>query len=93
VIQSSSTILKDVVGEIVWNKKCKQIFFRFATVSEFPRFYVEVAFSVVIVHFYKMETISFDMYRLIYSCSMNERKKENSAICSIFQSSLQSTSF
>jgi hypothetical protein len=54
--------------------------------------YVDVTFTIIIVvNFYKMETICFNMIcQLSYLFAM---KAINFALCSIFQSSLQSTHF
>jgi hypothetical protein len=44
VIQSSSTILKEVIGENIWSRKCKYVsIFRFTTVFEWWCFFVYVA--------------------------------------------------
>jgi hypothetical protein len=56
VIQSCSTILKQTVGEIIWNKACKYNFYRFSTASELRCFHVCVAFIIAIADFHKMET-------------------------------------
>jgi hypothetical protein len=61
VIQSCSTVLKEVVREIIWSKKCKYIFYGFATVSKLLRFYICVAFIIVIIDFYKKETACFNV--------------------------------
>jgi hypothetical protein len=49
-----SVLLKEVVGKIIWSRKCKYILFRFAAVSEFRWFYVDVAFIIVIIDVYEM---------------------------------------
>jgi hypothetical protein len=49
VIKSSSTILKQVVGEIIWSECVKVLFFKFAALAVLRRFYVDVAFIIVIV--------------------------------------------
>jgi hypothetical protein len=50
------TILTGVVGEIIWSRTCKQRFYRFSLVSELRCFYVGVAFIIVIVNFYKVNS-------------------------------------
>jgi hypothetical protein len=49
LIQTYRTIIKEVAGEIIWNRTCKNYFFRSATVSELRRFNFVVAFIIVIV--------------------------------------------
>jgi hypothetical protein len=51
VIQSSGTVLKEVVVTVIRSKKCTQSSFGFATVSDLLRFYVYVASGIVIVDF------------------------------------------
>jgi hypothetical protein len=67
-------------------------FFRFATFSELRHFYVDFSLISVIVDFYKTETIRFNITCHYEFLVCNERKKTY-ALFSIFQSSLQSTSF
>jgi hypothetical protein len=66
-------------------------FFRFGTLSELRSFYFYVSFIAVIVVFYKVKTVCFNMSLPYPVC--NGKKKVASALCTIFQSSLQSTSF
>jgi hypothetical protein len=71
-----------------------KFFFRFAIVSEVRSSYVDVACIIEIADFYKMQTIRLNTRcQLISLFAMKETNKANSALCSIFQSSLQSTSF
>lgn len=48
MIQSSVTILKENVGEITWNRKCKYFFYIYVTVSERQSFYIHVALYCVL---------------------------------------------
>jgi hypothetical protein len=91
VIQGASKIFKGVIGEIVWNKNVNKIT-RFATFSELRRFCIDIAFVIVIVDLQKMETVR-KKSQLIPSFTMKETKRENYALCNIFQSSLLSNFF
>jgi hypothetical protein len=59
VIYSSSTIVEVLVRDIIWCRKFKLRFYRFATVFQLRHFCIGVAFITVIVKFYT-ETIRFD---------------------------------
>jgi hypothetical protein len=69
VIQSFNTTLNEVVREMMCGRKCN-FFLRFATVSELRRFYIDVAFTVVIVDFCKMETVRFNITCHIFPWSL-----------------------
>jgi len=47
------TILSKDVGLVIWSKKCEWSFYRFATISDLQRFYVDLAFIIVTVNFSK----------------------------------------
>jgi hypothetical protein len=55
VIQSISTILKEVVGEMYL------IFYTFANISKLQSFYSDVTFIVVMLNFNTMETSLFNI--------------------------------
>jgi galactitol-specific phosphotransferase system IIB component len=58
VSESSSTILKEVVGEVISKQKCKH-FYRFSIFSELRSYNFGVAFFIAIVNFLQSEYISF----------------------------------
>jgi hypothetical protein len=55
-IQSSSTILKDVIGEIIWSRKCSQRFSRFTLFPNEDILYVDDLRLFVTVDFYRIES-------------------------------------
>jgi hypothetical protein len=56
-ILSFIAIVKDVVEDIMWGRKCKQSCCRFGAISDVQLFYVGVVFIIVILDFYNMETV------------------------------------
>jgi hypothetical protein len=57
----SNTVLKEVIEEIIWSRKCKHFSYRVATLSELRRVWFGVALGLsVIVKFLKSETYSFE---------------------------------
>jgi hypothetical protein len=95
VIQSSTTILKDAVGEIIWSIKCKCIFFpfRFITVSELRRFCFDVILLSLLIFTKWKQLVSTLTTVEFLVCDGRKRNKARFAFCSISQSSLQSTFF
>jgi hypothetical protein len=55
VIQSFSTILGEVVWEMIWSRKGDKLFI-FAIVSKLRRYFAKVSFIFVNVEFYKIVT-------------------------------------
>jgi hypothetical protein len=92
LIKSCSTrLIMEVVGEIIWSRKCKYIFCRFSTVSELRLCCFGFLFITVIVAFYEMESIRFNVTcQPISLFAMNER---NSASRSIFNNKIKYSFF
>jgi hypothetical protein len=92
VIQSSTTILNDAVGEIIWSIKCKCSFFpfRFITVSELRRFCFDVILLSLLI-FTKWKQLVSSLTTVV--CNGRKRNKAHFAFCSISQSSLHCTFF
>jgi len=55
--------IKRVVRRTVWSEKCKQSFYRLATVSDIRGFCFGVALIIVIIDFHKMEMICSNIIR------------------------------
>jgi hypothetical protein len=85
--------LRRLLGNSFGTENVNKVFFKFSTVSELWRFYVDVAFIIVIVSFYKIETFHINITFQLISLFAKKEKEKNSTLCSIFQLSLQSTSF
>jgi hypothetical protein len=49
VNQLSRTILTEVSVEIIWSRKCKLLYFRFANISDLRSFNIDVTFNIVII--------------------------------------------
>jgi hypothetical protein len=81
MIQSYSTIIMEVVGEVIWSENVNEVF---AHSPPFPSyvFFIGVAFIIVTVDFYKVETIRFNI--ICQLSSLFAIKERNSALCSIF---------
>jgi hypothetical protein len=79
VIQSSNTTLKELLGRSFGVES----FHTFTTVSELRRFYIDVAFIIVIVDFYNVETIRFNI--MYQPSSLFAMKERNSTLHIIFQ--------
>jgi hypothetical protein len=87
VIQISSTVFKETV-EIIWITKYEV--FRFASASKLRQSYFDVLFIIVKVDFYNNRNSSLNV---TFKFICKERKQASSALYSIFQSPLESTSF